>query len=109
MFGRVLQFRAGHADFAQRGIGEELLHFADRLLGIALDKFARIDAIDVGEADQHLDGDRALVALHEIEITRGNVEFLGHARLGDVALAPEPFEARAGENLAGTVRFGRHV
>ena len=58
--------RAGNRRVAKQRIGKNLLHFAGRMLALDLHEVARIDAIDVGQPDQDLDGDRALVALHQV-------------------------------------------
>ena len=81
-------------------IGKDLLELADGLLAFVRGEGAGIDAIGVGEANQHLRRDRALVALHEVEVARRDAELVRHARLGDLLLAPQPLEAGADEELA---------
>ncbi len=101
MLGGVAHLGAGDGGVAEQGIGEDLLHIADRLLALDLHEVARVDAIDVGEADQHLHGDRTLVALHQIEVAWRDVEFVGHPRLRQPTFAPQPLEAGSGENFSG--------
>ena len=101
MFGRVLQLRARHRRFPQHGIGEDLVQFADRLIALAGHEVARIDAIDIGEPDQNLNRDRPLIALHQVQIARRDVEILGHAGLGQLAVAAQALEAWPGEDFAG--------
>lgn len=100
MFGGVLHFRARDAGLTHDRIGKQLFDLADRLIGLALHEFARIEPIDVGEADQDLHGDRALIALHQVEIARRDVQLLGHAGLGHLAFASQPLQPRAGKDLA---------
>ena len=100
MLGGVADLGARDGGVAKQRIGEDLLHIADRLLALDFHEVARIDAVDIGEPDQHLHRDRALVALHEIEIARGDVEFVGHARLGEPALAAQALEPGTGENFS---------
>ena len=100
MFGGVLDLRPRDAGLAHDRIGEQLFDLADRLIGLALHEFARIDAIDVGEPDQDLHRDRPLVAFHQVEVACRNVQLLGHAGLGHLTFAPQPLQPRAGENFA---------
>ena len=99
MLGGVAHLGARDGGVAKQRVGEDLLHVADRLLALDFHEVARIDAIDVGEPDQHLDGDRALIALHEVEIAWRNVELVGHARLGEPAFAAQALEPGTGENF----------
>ncbi len=99
---------AGTAGLAKQGIGQNLLDFADGVFAFALHEVARIDAIDIGQPDQHLDRDRPLVALHEVEIARRNIELGGHAGLGQLTFPAKPLKARAGENLPWNYGCGIH-
>ncbi len=99
MLGGVAHLGARDRGVAKQRVGEDLLHVADRLLALDLHEVARIDAIDVGEPDQHLHRDRALIALHQVEIAGRNIEFVSHARLGEPAFPAQALEPGTGENL----------
>ncbi len=70
------------------------------MFALALYEVARIYAIDVGQPDQDLHRDRALIALHQIQIARRDIEFGGHGRLGKLALPAQPLEPGAGEDFS---------
>ncbi len=75
------------------------------MFALALHEVARIYAIDVGQTDQDLDRDRALIALHQVQIAWRDIEFGGHPRLGKLALPAQPLEPGAGEDFS---RSGGH-
>ena len=73
---------------------------------LALHEIARVDAIDVGQLDQDLDRDRPLVALHQVQIARRDIELGGHGGLRQVTLPAQPLEAGASEDFAGNRGHG---
>ena len=75
------------------------------MFALALHEVAGIYAINVGQTDQDLDRDRALIALHQVQIAWRDIEFGGHARLGKLALPAQPLEPGAGEDFS---RSGGH-
>ena len=93
-----LMARDGEA--AEHRVGENFRQF--RLAGGAglLGQGAQIDVIGVGQTQQQLGRNRALVALNVIEIAGGNPEIGGHRRLGQGHVATQPLEAAAEEQLA---------
>jgi hypothetical protein len=63
--------------FAQGDLELALLHAG---------KGGEVDLQNVGEFEEERGGDVALVVLDEVEIARGNTEFLGETLLGEALL-----------------------
>ena len=63
-------------------------------------EIAQVDVVGIGKPQQHLRGERPLVALEMIEIARRYAELLGHARLVDAQLAPKHPQPRPEIELA---------
>jgi len=63
-------------------------------------QMAQIDVVGLGQTQQQLGRDGALVAFDVIEIAGRNRQIGGHGRLGEAQVPPQPLEAGAQEQLA---------
>ncbi len=73
---------ARDADVAHQPVGEDFVQVARRRLVGPGDEIAHVDVVGVGEAEQHLRGQRALVALEMVEIAGRHAQLLRHAESG---------------------------
>jgi hypothetical protein len=72
------------------------------MLGAAFSgQLRHVDPVGPRQAQQHVGGERALVALQQSHIGGGNVQVGGHRRLRQPQVAPQPAQARA--HIDGTV------
>jgi hypothetical protein len=83
---------------AQQRIGEDLLEACQRTAGLAL-QFLDINLVDRGQLENELHGERALVALDQVEIGGRDAQRLGHGRLGQALGVADAADARTGEDL----------
>ena len=70
---------ARNTDVAHQPVGEDLVQVARRRLVGAGDEVAHVDVVGIGEAQQHLRGERPLVALEMVEIGGRDAQLLRHA------------------------------
>ena len=61
---------------------------------------AQVHVIGIGQPQQQLGRDGALVTLDMVQIGGGDAEITRHGRLGQGEIAPQPLEAAAQEQLA---------
>jgi hypothetical protein len=69
----------------------------------------QVEVVGLREAEQHLGGDRPLVALQQVQVARRDAEVLGHPGLGEAEVAPQALQARAQEQLPIGGRDARHL
>ena len=100
ILGDLHHLMARDADVADQPVREDLVQVARRRLVRAGDEIAHVDVISAGEAQQHLRGQRPLVALQMVEIARRNAQLLGHARLVQPQFPPQHPKARTQIELA---------
>jgi hypothetical protein len=89
-----------HGQALEDRIGEGLGQFGLGSRAGGLAKGAQVDIIGVGQPQQQLGRDGALVALDVVQIGGGDAEVTRHGRLGQGEVAPQPLEAAAEEQLA---------
>ncbi len=89
----------GEAGIAEQRVREDFPEHRQRLRLIVAPECPELDVIGFGELQQHLNGDRTLVPLDQIEVTCRDAEIGGHARLGQAALAAKPPNARTGKDF----------
>ena len=99
--GELDQFVAADAEVGEHRVGEDLRELG-RAAAVAAFRRKRlhVDVEAFGEPQQDAGGDRPLIALEVIEVGRRDAELVGHLALVEPALAPEPLEPRAEEELA---------
>ena len=99
--GQLDQLVAADPEVGEHRVGEDLRR-AGRAAAVAA--FGRerlhVDIEALGEPQQYAGGDRPLIALEVVEIGAGDAELVGHLALVEPALAPQPLEPRAEEELA---------
>ena len=62
-------------------------------------EIAKIEVIGLRQAEQQLRRHRALVALYQVDVARGNLQALGHLGLRQTELLADPAEAGADKQL----------
>ncbi len=99
--GQFDQFGAADAEVGEHRIGKYLAELArsTRLRCVGRERFD-IDVERFGQAQQDAGGDRPLVALEMVEVGAGDAELVGHLALVEAAVAPQPLQPGAEEELA---------
>ena len=95
-----LDFATLEVEIGEQRIGQpaaQAVDAAGRRIG---DQLARIELQPLGEAQHQRRGQRALVALDQVEIARRNFEQFGQRRLGHRPRPPRPADAMSGEDFA---------
>ncbi len=99
------EFQPRHRRVAKERVGENLVELGYGAFVIVGGKFPRIERVGMGQADQHLRGDGALVALHQVEVARRQTKLLGHRGLRQVLLTAQALEARPDEQFSNVVHL----
>ena len=97
--GEVAQFLLRQVDLPEQRIGEDLVQFGEEAVLVGGGEIAQIEVIGLRQPQQDLRRHRALVALDQVDIARGNPEPLGDLGLRQAELLPDPPEARADKQL----------
>ena len=84
-------------------LARDRVQAARQLLAVVLRQCGDIDGVSGRQFKQQFRRYRTLVALHQRDIARGNIEIGGHVRLGQPQIAPHALEARPHEE-----RLSRH-
>ena len=92
-FGEVAQFLFRQVDLPEQRIGEDFVQFGKEAVLVGGGEIAQVEIIGLREPEQDLRRHRALVALDQVDIARGNAEAL--RRSGSAT-------ARAAGGCAGT-------
>ena len=91
----------GRGDLAgKQRVGKDLPQPVDEAAALLARKLAHVDAVNGGEFQQHLHGERALVALDQIQVARRHAELGRHLRLAQRQPQPEPLQPRPGKDLS---------
>ena len=100
VLGQLDDLVARHGQALEHRIGEGLGQgrLGGRAAGGA--EAAQVDVVGLGQPQQQLGRDGALVALDVVQIAGRTAEVGGHRRLGQAQIAPQPLEAAAQEQLA---------
>ena len=91
---------ARHREALEDRIGEGLGQFGLGSGAGGLAQGAQVYVIGIGQPQQQLGRDGALVALDMVQIGGRNAEIARHGRLGQGEIAPQPLETAAEEQLA---------
>lgn len=76
----ILEFLLANPMGQQERIAEHLIESGQEMLLFLTRKRLDVETEYLAQADENARGHRTLVPLDKIEISRGNPEFLGHAR-----------------------------
>ena len=98
-FGEIAQFLLRQIDLPEQGIGKDLVQFGEEPVLVGGGEIAQIEVIGLRQPQQDLRRHRALVALYQVDIARGNAETLGDLGLRQSQLLPDAPEAGADEKL----------
>ncbi len=91
---------AGYAEVAEELVGQHLRQILGAGGVVVRGQAADVDVIGLGQPEQNLSGERALVALQVVEVAGRNAEILGHAGLGEAKFAPQAAEPHAKKQFA---------
>ena len=97
--GEFGQFHAIEFKAREDGVSRGLLQVGDQLPVALAGKGPDIDVEGVGKGKEDAGGDRALVALQQVEIAGRQAQGLGGLGLGEAALTPQAAQAGAGKDL----------
>ena len=100
VLGQLDDLVARHREALEDRIGEGLGQFGLGSGAGGLAQGAQVYVIGIGQPQQQLGRDGALVALDMVQIGGRNAEIARHGRLGQGEIAPQPLEAAAEEQLA---------
>ncbi len=75
--GEVAQLLFRQIDLAEQGIGEDLVELGEEAVLVGGGEVPQIEVVGLGEAEQDLGSDRALIALDQVDVARRNAEPLG--------------------------------
>ncbi len=95
VLGDLVDLVARNAEIVKHAISKHLGEVAGGGAVAPRDEIANVDVVGVGEAQQHLRGQRTLVALEVIEIASGDAELFGHAGLIDAEFTAQHAQTRA--------------
>ncbi len=98
-FGEVAQFLFRQVDLAEQRIGEDLVQLGEEPVLVGGGEVAQVEVIGLRQPQQDLRRHRALVALDQVDIARGNAETLGDLGLRQPQLLANAPEAGADEQL----------
>src|SRR3984893_973075 len=98
-FGQIAQFLLRQVDLPEQGIGEDLVQFSEKPVLVGGGKITQIEVIGLRQPQQDLRRHRALVALYQVDIARGNAEALGDLGLRQAQLLADPPKPRANKQL----------
>ena len=76
-FGEVAQLLLRQVDLAEQRIGKDLVQLGEEPILVGGRKVAQVEVVGLGQPQQQLRGDRALVALDQVDIARRHAEPLG--------------------------------
>ena len=94
-FSEIAQFLLRQVDLPEQRIGEYLVQFGEEAVFVGGREIAQIEVIGLRQPEQQLRRHRALVALYQVDIARGNLQALGHLGLRQAELLADPAEPRA--------------
>ena len=98
--GRVADVLIAHLAACEQRIAEDLPELSGDPPFVVLREALKVDVEGLAELEQEGNRHRALAALDQIEVTRGDSELRCHARLGQPALPAEPAHPLACHDLA---------
>ena len=98
--GHLRHLVARHRQVAKQRIGEHLGEIARVGRLLVGREAADIDVVRLGQAQQHLGRDRALIALQIVQIAWADAEILRHAGLGEALVTAQPPQPRPQKQLA---------
>src|SRR5229473_6124193 len=98
-FGEVAQFLLRQVDLPEQRIGKNLVQFGEETVLVSGGEIAQIEVIGLRQPQQDLRRHRALVALDQVDIARGNAEPLGDLGLRQAQLLADPPKPRADKQL----------
>ena len=105
-FGQVAQLLFRQIELAEQGVGENLVEFGEKAILVGGREVAQVEIVGFRQPQQNLRRDRALIALDQIDVARGDAEALRDLGLRQAELLPDAAEARADEQLLA--RIGCH-
>ncbi len=107
-FGEVAQFLLGQIDLAEQRIGKDLVQLGEEPVLVGGGQIAQIEVIGLRQPQQDLRRHRALVALDQVDVARGNAEAFRDLGLRQPQLLPDPPEPGTDKQLfPGIGRHGR--
>ncbi len=104
--GEIAQLLLRHVEAAEQRVGKHLVQLGEEAVLVGGGEIAEIKVIGLGQPEQKLRGDRALVALYQVDITGRNAETLGDLGLREIELLADAPEARTDEQFFGLVFSG---
>ena len=105
-FGEIAQFLLRQVDLAEQRIGEDLVELGEEPVLVGGGEIAQIEVIGLREPQQDLRRHRALVALDQVDVARGNPEALGDLGLRQPQLLADAPESGTDKQLLSGI--GRH-
>ena len=97
--GKIAQFLLRHVDLAEQWIGKNLIQFGEEAILVSGGEVAQVEIIGLREAKKNLRGNRALVALDQVDVARRDAESLCDLGLRQPELLADTSEARADEEF----------
>ncbi len=104
-FGEIAQLLLRQIDLAKQRIGKNLVQFGEEAVLVGGGEIAQVEIVGLREAQQDLRGDRTLVALDQVDVTRRDAESLRDLGLRQSELLADAPEARADEEFFARVRL----
>src|SRR6266404_448898 len=89
---KITQFLLRQVDLPEQRVGEYLVQFGEKAVLVGGREVAQIEVVGLRQPQQKLRGHRALVALYQVDIARGNLQALGHLGLRQAKLLADPAE-----------------
>src|SRR6266481_9910300 len=89
-FRQVAQFLLRQVDLSEQRIGKDLVQLGEKPVLVGGGEIAQIEVIGLRQPQQDLRRHRALVALYQVDIARGNTEPLGDLGLRQAQLLADP-------------------
>src|SRR5882757_9935619 len=100
---KITQFLLRQVDLPEQRVGEYLVQFGEKAVLVGGREVAQIEVVGLRQPQQKLRRHRALVALYQVDIARGNLQALGHLGLRQAKLLADPAEAGPDKQLLSGV------
>src|SRR5713101_9516973 len=108
-FGQIAQFLLRQVDLPEQRIGENLVQLGEKPVLVGGGEIAQIEVIGLRQPQQDLRRHRALVALYQVDIARGNAEPLGDLGLRQAQLLADPPKPRSDKQLLSGITGHGHA
>ena len=107
--GEVRDFQRGQVDIGKDRVAQHIGQAAGVIVAVLARKLGQVELVALGEAQQQVRGQRALVAFEQGDIAGGNAQVARHRLLGQPQFTAQALQARAKVKGAGFGHAGHSV